>query len=200
MSVNANPRSFIEHLHPLSPTLAPPPPLAAHPDLLISEPFLLTTIITIASRYMRLPGPGGISRSYAIHDMLWKEVKRGFERLMWGGAPAPAPHFPGTELWGSSASGSAPISILRKRGLRTLGTIEALIVLTEWHVRSLHFPMELGGDWWGIAIPDDEDEQAPSVKGDGGGKIGDMLEPARRSDRMSWWVCVPGDGAVLMTS
>lgn len=149
----------------------------------MSEPFLLTVIVTIASRYMKLSGPGGTSRSYAIHDMLWKEVKRGFERLMWGGAPASTPHFPGTETWSQK---NADSGIRRRRGLRTLGTLEALIVLTEWHVRCLHFPMELGGDWWGIAIPDDDEEDFRRNMGYKCEKIGDMLEPARRSDRMSW--------------
>lgn len=167
-------------MQPLSPILSSPPELSQHPDLLTTEPFLMTTIITIASRYKTLDGQGGLSRSYYIHEMLWKELKRGFERLLWGGAPAPQTQ----ERSGKNGK--------EGKGLRTIGTVEALIVLTEWHVRSAHFPMEVGGDTWGIATPvadDDYGRRRPSMFGVGrnGEKIGDMLEPVRRSDTMSWY-------------
>ncbi|RPA87390.1 hypothetical protein BJ508DRAFT_59264 [Ascobolus immersus RN42] len=161
----------------LSPILSSPPELAEHPELLNSEPFLMTTIITIASRYKPLVGQGGASRSMYIHEMLWKELKRGFERLLWGGAPAPV----------SPDRGAA--TDRGAKGLRTMGTVEALIVLTEWHVRSAHFPMELGGDTWGIlrhANDDDSGRRASMFGSRNGEKIGDMLEPVRRSDTMSW--------------
>ncbi|KAI5841319.1 hypothetical protein BZA05DRAFT_227625 [Tricharina praecox] len=187
---------FYKHLHPLSPTLTNPTLLHVshrrhHHLLLRNEPFLATTILTVASRYMTLPGPGGVSRSFAIHDMLWREVRSAFERLMWGGG------------WGGlgvprppAGSTLSPASTARTgRGLRTIGTVEGLLILSEWHVRGLHFPMDVEESDWGISdMSDDEkDEKDPSsptlsrrvVEGLGD-KIENILEPAYRSDRMSW--------------
>ena len=88
--------------------------------------------------------------------MLWREVRNAFERIVWGGG------------WGG-------IGIVRPvgaqtnhadpgngattgRGLRTLGTVEALIIMTEWHVRGIHFPMDVEEGDWGIELSDDEDK------------------------------------------
>jgi hypothetical protein len=170
---------FHTNLHPLSPALSNPTLLhVSHPKyhhlLLKREPFLATAILCVASRYMKLPGPGGGSRSFAIHDMLWREVRNAFERLIWGGG-----------------CGTRPIS--NGRGLRTIGTVEGLLILTEWHVRGLHFPMDVEESDWGISLSsDDEDEEAadsppPKRVVEGlGDKISNILEPAYRSDRMAW--------------
>ena len=186
--------SFYRYLHPLSPTLTSPSLQhishpSHHPSLLRLEPFLTTIILLITSRYLILPGPGGKSRSYAIHDMLWREVRGGCEGLMWGGG------------WGGlgtigSNNHSHTHSARVARGLRTLGTVEGLLILTEWHVRGLHFPMGVEeGDWMLDSSDSDECEttharRKPRKSGgvvEGlGDHIENILEPAYRSDRMSW--------------
>lgn len=187
---------FNNHLHPLSPTLTNPTLLYVshrhhHHLLLRNEPFLATAILTVASRYLILPVPGGQSRSFAIHDMLWREVRGAFERLMWGGGwgglGVPRP----VGISGLSTVSSARVGKASK-GLRTIGTVEGLLILTEWHVRGLHFPMDAEESDWGIALSDDEDAPTPKAgSGPGvveglGDKIENILEPAYRSDRMSW--------------
>ncbi|RPA92676.1 hypothetical protein L873DRAFT_155934 [Choiromyces venosus 120613-1] len=185
---------FYKHLHPLSPTLTSPSlqhisHSSHHPSLLRLEPFLTTIILLITSRYMILPGPGGLSRSYAIHDMLWREVRGGCEGLMWGGG------------WGglgtpSSNNPSHTHSIKVAHGLRTLGTVEGLLILTEWHVRGLHFPMDVEEGDWMVDSSDSEEYETTHTRRKarkGGGvveglsdRIENILEPAYRSDRMSW--------------
>jgi hypothetical protein len=185
--------SFYSHLHPLSPTLTNPTLTHVshrryHHYLLRYEPFLATTILTVASRYMTLPAPGGQSRSFAIHDMLWREVRGAFERLMWGGGwgglgvPRPVEANLAVDPTSGAKTG---------RGLRTIGTVEGLLILTEWHVRGLHFPMDVEESDWGIDVSDDEDPPSPAPTRGGvveelGDKIENILEPAYRSDRMSW--------------
>lgn len=195
---------FYHHLHPLSPTLTSPNlqhithPIH-HPMLLKHEPFLTTIILLITSRYLVLSGPGGVSRSYAIHDMLWREVRGGCEGLMWGGGwgGLGTPHA-GSSMGGFGAMGpGGPASKSAAKGLRTLGTVEGLLILTEWHVRGLHFPMDVEEGYWMVDVSDDEDDyvqpgRAKRARPKGGvveglgDRIENILEPAYRSDRMSW--------------
>ena len=206
--------SFFAHHHPLSPLLTTSyAQHSTHPALLQHEPFLATTLLAIASRYVNLPGPGGHSRSYAIHDMLWRELRRGLESVIWGGGGGGPP----------SRGGLAGLGNSPGKGLRTLGTVEALMVLTEWHVRNLHFPVGGEGGWgafdgvFGDANDDEDGDMGNSISGDSlphrrghyghhkggiagrrarerhrgvveglGDRIENILEPAWRSDRMSW--------------
>ncbi len=81
---------------------------------------------------------------------------------------------------------------LRKGSLRTLGTVESLLLLTEWHPRSLHFPPNDATDELMLPLPakgampgtyaDDTSAFHPST-GFGGRRIDGWLEPAWRSDR-----------------
>lgn len=105
---------------------------------------------------------------------------------MWGGGWGS----PGTPHMGGglgNANGASKVA----RGLRTLGTVEGLLLLTEWHVRGLHFPMDVEGGDWMVDVSDDEELPHPSrtrktvVEGLGD-RIENILEPAYRSDRMSW--------------
>lgn len=194
--------SFYKHLHPLSPTLTSPSLQyishpSHHPSLLRQEPFLTTIILLITSRYKTLTGPGGLSRSYVIHDMLWREVRGGCEGLMWGGGWGGV-GTPGSARGGLGTSASSNAKVAR--GLRTLGTVEGLLILTEWHVRGLHFPMDVEGGDWMVDSSDTEGHSGspPSnrTRRGGGAKAGvveglsdqikNILEPAYRSDRMSW--------------
>lgn len=82
-----------------------------------------------------------------------------------------------------------------KAKTRTLGTIEALLLMSEWHPRALHFPPESDG-WDSDLIltavdardtTTAEDASTPSSRW-----IEDVIEPARRSDRMSWMLLGSG--------
>jgi hypothetical protein len=77
-----------------------------------SESALANTILTISARYHTLPGIGGRSRSYAIHDRLWRYTRNLLGKLPFSGSQA----------------------------FRTYGMVESLLLLTEWHPRSYHFP------------------------------------------------------------
>ena len=84
-----------------------------------------------------MSGPGGHCRSHAIHEQLWTYLRGMIERCLWGQEAF------GGGFCGSGAqsdSTTAPWRGLRKGSLRTLGTIESLMILTEWHPRALHFP------------------------------------------------------------
>ena len=140
--------------------------------------------------------------------MLWRELRRGLESVIWGGGGGGPP----------SRGGLGGIGSSQGKGLRTLGTVEALMVLTEWHVRNLHFPVGGEGGWGAFDglygnDPDEDDNDAGSTAGEGsvnrrragglpgrrargrgnrgvveglGDRIENILEPAWRSDRMSW--------------
>ncbi len=191
--------SFYEYMSPLTP-ISPPSfrdPIT-HAVLLAEDPILAVTLLTISSRYMRLSGPGGLSRSYAIHEKLWNYLRGMIERIIWG-----------QEQFGASGGGvadrrpdaiqtssTAPWRGLRKGSLRTLGTVESLMLLTEWHPRALHFPPGDDGDELVVNGGREEVESLqqgrgaggapPTQRGIGGKRIESWLEPAWRSDRMCW--------------
>lgn len=186
---------YYEYLSPLTP-ISPPTfrNPASHYTLLTEEPILTVTLLTIASRYRRMPGTGGHCRSHAIHEQLWTYLRGMIERVVWG-QEAFGGGFCGS---GGSAdetqtSSTAPWRGLRKGSLRTLGTIESLMILTEWHPRALHFPPAEAIDE--LLLPtfdprdsimtDDDGNQRP-VAFVGGRRIESWLEPAWRSDRMCW--------------
>uniref|UniRef100_A0A093Y4I2 Transcriptional activator ARO80 n=1 Tax=Talaromyces marneffei PM1 TaxID=1077442 RepID=A0A093Y4I2_TALMA len=70
--------------------------------------------------------------------------------------------------------------------IRTLGTIEALLLISEWHPRSLHFPPE--GDAWDsdIAFGLSDGPATNQPESSSNQWLQDVIEPARRSDQMSW--------------
>lgn len=154
------------------------------------------TLLTIASRYRRLTGTGGHCRSHAVHEQLWTYLRGMIERVVWGQEAF------GGGFCGSGAdeidSSTAPWRGLRRGSLRTLGTIESLMILTEWHPRALHFPPNEATDE--LMLPsyesqtdDTEGNQKRSV-GFGGRRIESWLEPAWRSDRMCWMLLSTGMG------
>ncbi|KAL4886975.1 hypothetical protein BJY04DRAFT_204590 [Aspergillus karnatakaensis] len=141
-----------------------------HRELITCDPILCCTILMLSSRYHILPGPGGESRNFFIHHRLWQHCQQLVTRLMFGQERA-----------------------LNSK-LRRIGTIEALLLMSEWHPRSLHFPPE--SDGWDsdliIRAPQPRDE-------DGSSKnrfLEDLIEPAKRSDQMSWMLL----GAALSLS
>ena len=132
-----------------------------HFKLLSQEPMLCCTILMLSSRYHILPGIGGASRGYYIHDRLWKHCQHLITRLMFG------------QEKGSNAK------------VRTVGMVEALLLLSEWHPRALHFPPDIDG--WDsdllLSIPENDVRNSASTSSRW---LSDVIEPARRSDRMSW--------------
>ena len=139
---------------------------------------------------MKLSGPGAESRAYSIHEKLWSHLKGMIERLQWG-----------QEQFGGGFAGGGAVTLndINPTGgryswvgsLRSLGTVEALLLLTEWHPRALHFPP---GDDDNKLINDDM-RSFPDGNTDAAGilqqehnknAISSWLEPAWRSDRMCW--------------
>lgn len=150
-----------------------------------------------------MPGPGGHCRSHAIHEQLWTYLRGMIERCLWG-QEAFGGGFCGSggvDIHEAESSSTAPWRGLRKGSLRTLGTVESLMILTEWHPRALHFPpaeaidelmLTEPGDIRINPNPDDEIRSGPS--GVGGKRIESWLEPAWRSDRMCWMLLSTGMG------
>ncbi|KAJ5731890.1 hypothetical protein N7493_003371 [Penicillium malachiteum] len=134
-----------------------------HYLLITREPVLCCTILMISSRYHILPGAGGESRNFFIHHRLWQHCQQLTMRLIFGQEKS------------------------TKSKVRSLGTVEALLLMAEWHPRSLHFPPETDG--W----DDDLISTPPKVSGSKDSSdrsanrwLEDMIEPSRRSDQMSW--------------
>lgn len=188
---------YYEYLSPLTP-ISPPTfrDPATHLTLLTEEPFLAVTLLSIASRYYQIPDPGGHCRSYAIHEQLWTYLRGMIERCLWGQESFGGRYYGSTLETTSFSSIASSRRGLRKGNLRALGTIESLMILTEWHPRALHFPpIDITDE---LMIPSyDEQENCSSneevnsrlhhpTHGIGGKRIKSWLEPAWRSDRMCW--------------
>ena len=157
---------FFQNMAPLSPILDDwYSQHENHYYLVAREPMLCCTILTISSRYHVLPVPGGESRGFLIHQRLWEHCQHLLMRILLG------------QEKGSKAK------------TRTLGSIEALLLLTEWQPRGLHVPP--GSDGWDsdalFTLRTAKDEVEPEVDRSPRGRwLQDVLDPARRFDRMSW--------------
>ena len=110
--------SFYDFLSPLTPISPPDFRLAStNSNLVDEEPILAVTILTIAARYKKLTGSGGQTRSFMIHEKLWRFLQNMITRMYWG-----QEHFGG----GFSMIGSrnSAQKAMEKGKLRSLGTIE----------------------------------------------------------------------------
>jgi hypothetical protein len=100
-----------------------------------------------------------------IHERLWDHCQHLILRIMLG------------QEKGSDAK------------TRTLGTIQALLLLTEWNPRRMHFPPPNDG-WDGDLLMSsivEEDERNMAQRNTARGRwLEDVINPARRSGRMSW--------------
>nr|POF13963.1 putative transferase caf17, mitochondrial [Quercus suber] len=175
---------FYTYLAPLTPVAVPDfRAPSEHERLLTQELMLTVTILLIASRHMQLEGPGKVTRPQSIHDKLWKYLSGMVDRVIWG-----QEQFGGGFCQAGSEPG-ADVNPLSRKGLRTLGTVESLVLITEWHPRAMHFPPEEDDEE--LMIPDeriltpDLNDSDPSV-GIGGQRMDAWLEPCWRSDRMCW--------------
>ncbi|KAF2087846.1 hypothetical protein K490DRAFT_65126 [Saccharata proteae CBS 121410] len=182
---------FYKYLSPLTPIVVPNfEHYSTHVTLLTEEPMLTITLLTVSSRYMSLTGPGASSRPYAIHEKLWHYLQGMIDRTIWGQEQF------GGGFCGAGAQQGSDINPLSRTGLRTLGTVESLMLLTEWHPRALHFPP--GDDDDELMTPEDITTtqaaysaahptiQRERYRGVGGQRIDSWLEPCWRSDRMCW--------------
>ena len=110
---------FYLNLAPLTPIVPPSyHALSSHAKLLTEEPVLTITLLTIASRYMILKGPAGQSRSFLIHERLWKFLRGMITRMFWGQEQF------GGGFCGAGSAGKEQRPGMIKGGLRSLGTIE----------------------------------------------------------------------------
>jgi hypothetical protein len=172
------------------PDFSPP---STHRALLTDEPVLAVAMLTTASRHMKPKGDGSHTRGYYIHDRLWAYLRGMIERLFWG-----QEKFAGNSVGMSTPRsldiGPPPASASLRGNLRSLGTVEALLILTDWHPRNLHFPP---GDDENTLLDTDAllqtrgDGDGEGRNQPGGGLEGRLafqkwLEPTWRSDRMSW--------------
>lgn len=179
---------FYRHLSPLTPVAIPDfKHPSTHKSLLEEEPMLAVTMLLIASRHMKLDGPGSHSRPYAIHQKLWTYLSGMINRVVWGQEQF------GGGFCGAGGPGAQPscdVNPLTRKGLRTLGSVESLVLLTEWHPRAMHFPPDEDDD--DLMVPD-QAFGTPTIgsedgmpKGIGGHRMDAWLEPCWRSDRMCW--------------
>lgn len=175
---------FYRYLSPLTPVCLPDyRSLSSHTKLLTEEPMLAVTILLVASRHMKLEGPGAVTRPYFVHSRLWNHLQGMIDRVVWG-----------QEQFGSKSNGiggqpGCDVSPTARKGLRTLGTIESMMLLTEWHPRAMHFPPD--DDDKDLMLPDEPVNPIKSGiddanKGFGGHSLEDWLEPCWRSDRICW--------------
>lgn len=176
---------FYAFLSPLTPIVVPDyRDHAFHAKLLKEEPMLVITLLTISSRYSQPSGSnniGATSRAYLIHEKLWKYLQGMIDRMIFGQEQF------GGGFCGAGQQPGSDVNPLSRKGLRTLGTVESMMLLTEWHPRALHFPP--GNDDDELVLPDDPYEPAPRAdmyKGVGDKRIDSWLEPCWRSDRMCW--------------
>lgn len=134
------PKRFFKNMIPLTPILTRfyGDPQNFH-ALVTKEPVLCTVILTLSSRYHLLHGDAWVSRSYFLHNRLWRYCDSLLQRVFWG------------QEKGLSSS------------TRSLGTIEALLLMVEWHARSLHLPPDT--EAWDS--DDDESDQREDISSHG---------------------------------
>lgn len=135
-----------------------------HHSLVSQEPMLCTTILMISSRYHTLPGVGGVSRGYHIHQRLWHHCEHLLQRVMLG-----------QEKYSSAKT-------------RTLGTVESFLLISEWTPRAILFPPDSDG-WDAQLLSTDIDARHRSLVNDQSAPARwqeDVFLPAKRSDSMSW--------------
>lgn len=179
---------FYRYLSPLTPiTVADYRAPKTHQKLLREEPVLAIALLTISSRYMALSGPGAQSRAYAIHDKLWGYLRGLVDDIYWG------------QEQSAGVTCDHVKNNTSRSPFRTLGTIETLLLLTEWHPRALHFSAGQVSDdllvLQEIAPPSEPNQDDLSTAnvldsnlppGSSGKKVESWLEPCWRSDRMCW--------------
>ncbi|KAI1623932.1 C6 transcription factor [Exophiala viscosa] len=135
---------------------------ANHQRLIQHEPMMCCTILMISSRYFTLSVSGGLLRGQMLHQRLWEYCELLIRRILYG-------------LEKTSTS-----------RIRIVSTIESFLLISDWHPRSILFPLDhemYDSDPEPLdtqGIREAERSSGPSVEW-----RNNVLEPARRSDRMS---------------
>lgn len=140
--------------------------------LAVEEPLLLVTLVTLASRYYPLSGAHGEIRSERIHWQAWNFLKRYLQSALWG----------------------SPYT-------RSPGAIAAMLLLMEWHPKSINNASAFDGDNIYDLLGGSDgarwetpDAQFTSLTSQQRYRMATLLEdlnivaPAYRSNKMSWWV------------
>jgi hypothetical protein len=140
-----------------------------HFRIVAKEPLLCITILLISSRYHTLSPAAGAARGILVHQRLWEHCQHLIMRIISG------------QEKGSTAR------------TRTRGSVEALILLVEWHPRAIYYPpasdgwdsgllhsaFGVGGDEYGTREDISDESDSPVWQTD-------VIKPARTSDRMAW--------------
>lgn len=139
--------------------------------LAVEEPLLLVGLVTLASRYHILSGAHGEIRSERIHWQTWKFLQKYLQSALWG----------------------SPLT-------RSPGAIVAMLLMIEWHSKSINNPLGLsdGDDYDLFSIPEcgqgytEDDPNTLSSTNQQRYGMKTLLEklnivaPAYRSNKMSW--------------
>ncbi|CVL02580.1 related to ARO80-positive transcription regulator of ARO9 and ARO10 [Fusarium mangiferae] len=139
-----------------------------HYKLITQEPLLCCVILMISSRYHVLSGHGGLARSTIVHHRLWEHCQHLVMRIIFGQEKR------------------------SKAKTRTRGSIEALLLIIEWHPQAINLPP--ASDGWDSSTlltdfdPRDDqfDNQADTTDDNEAQWLRDVILPAKTSDRMSW--------------
>jgi hypothetical protein len=130
-----------------------------HAELVVSEPFLCCVILTISSRYHTSSAPGGQSKGTLIHQKFWGHCQRILLNIILG----------------------------RERGpptkARSLGSIIAVLLLTDWQPLGLHEPPDFEtGDPRDMPDNGSLDEEYPSQNR----WLYNIAQSSDQFNRMSW--------------
>ncbi|KAF5004397.1 hypothetical protein FDECE_9117 [Fusarium decemcellulare] len=139
-----------------------------HYKLITQEPLLCCVILMISSRYHILEGAGGLARSTLVHHRLWEHCQHLVMRIIFGQEKR------------------------SKAKTRTRGSIEALLLIIEWHPQAIHLPP--AADGWDSSLlfteadpRDDQFSNQADIADDSEAQwLRDVIIPAKTSDRMSW--------------
>ncbi|TXC04314.1 hypothetical protein FocTR4_00002182 [Fusarium oxysporum f. sp. cubense] len=142
-----------------------------HYRLITQEPLLCCVILMISSRYHVLVGHGGLARSTIIHHRLWEHCQHLVMRIIFGQEKR------------------------SKAKTRTRGSIEALLLIIEWHPQAIHLPP--ASDGWDSSTlltdldPRDDqfDNQADDTNDNEAQWLRDVILPAKTSDHLSSHAC-----------
>ncbi|KAF5574006.1 ARO80-positive transcription regulator of ARO9 and ARO10, partial [Fusarium subglutinans] len=118
--------------------------------------------------YRVLSGHGGLARSTIIHHRLWEHCQHLVRGIIFGQEKR------------------------SKAKTRTRGSIEALLLIIEWHPQAIHLPPASNG-WDSSTLltdfyPRDDqfDNQADTADDNEAQWLRDVILPAKTSDRMPW--------------
>jgi hypothetical protein len=120
----------------------------------------------ISAQHCPLPGPGGTSRSVVIHQRLWEHCQQFITRLVFGQDKLAA-------------------------NTRTVGTVEALLLITEWHPKAMRLPLVADGGDCHLLLNQDLDNQADKSQLDAVDEyerswVANIVAPAKMFDQMAW--------------